>query len=495
MSVASRSHVEVARRDTLAELRQRGVTPYAYGYERTHMTTEAAASFDETTEVPVRVAGRVVSVREMGKTTFAHVEDAAGRIQMYMRLADLGEDGFWLVKRLDLGDIIGAGGSVFRTRSGEITIRVTELTLLAKALRPLPLGKEDADGVQYGGLANAETRYRQRYADLAVHSDVRDVFRIRAHAITYMRSYLEDLGFLEVETPVLQSLYGGAMARPFSTHHNALDRLLYLRIATELYLKRCIVGGLERVYEIGKDFRNEGIDRWHNPEFTMLEAYQAYADYHDMMALVEGMVAGIVQQACGTLVIERFGETFDFTPPWPRHGYVELITEHAGIDVRQANDTALRDRLRTRNVADVDALPRTKLLDECFKEYVEPTLKGPVFVVDFPIELSPLAKPKRGDPDLAERFELFLHGTEIANAFSELNDPDDQRARFEAQVAARAAGDAEAQQLDEDYLRALEYGMPPTGGVGIGVDRLVMLLAARKSIRDVILFPMLRETE
>ncbi|KPJ98019.1 MAG: lysyl-tRNA synthetase, partial [Gemmatimonas sp. SG8_28] len=320
-------------------------------------------------------------------------------------------------------------------------------------------------------------------------------FRLRADVIRHLRAFLDARGYLEVETPVLQPIYGGALARPFTTHHNALDARFYLRIATELYLKRCIVGGLERVYEIGKDFRNEGIDRQHNPEFTMLEFYEAYADYHDMMSMVEEMVHGLVVRLFDTPVLERFGTSLDFTVPWPRCPYLALVETHAGVRLAETDDEALKDLLRRRDVPDIDPLPRGRLIDEIFKEYVEPHLIQPTLVTDFPLELSPLAKPKRDDPTLAERFELFVNGAEVANAFSELNDPDDQRGRFEAQRAARAAGDADAHQLDEDFVRALEYGMPPTGGCGMGIDRLVMILAGKDSIRDVILFPTLRPVE
>jgi lysyl-tRNA synthetase class 2 len=414
---------------------------------------------------------------------------------VYFRRDDLGREAYELVKLLDLGDVVGVGGYMFQTRTGEITIHAEDVMLLAKALRPPPIGKEDAAGTQHGTLTDTELRYRQRYADLMVHQEQRDVFRIRAETIRYLRAFLDGKGYLEVETPVLQPIYGGALARPFTTHHNALDARLYLRIATELYLKRCIVGGLERVYELGKDFRNEGIDRQHNPEFTMLEFYEAYLDYTDVMAILEEMLHGLVMHLFGTPVIDRFGTMFDFTPPWPRRPYLELIEEFAGVALASTSDEALLDLLRQRDVPDIDPLPRGKLIDEVFKEYVEPHLVQPVFVLDFPLELSPLAKPKRGDPTLAERFELFVNGSELANAFSELNDPDDQRGRFLAQREARAAGDADAHEVDDDYVRALEYGMPPTGGCGLGVDRLVMLLAEQESIRDVILFPTLRPTE
>ena len=491
MSDPGTSALEQARRDALAALRARGIDPYAYRYERTHTAAEAVAAFAPDRETPVRVAGRVVALRGLGKATFANLEDASGRVQLYVRRDDVEPGVYDLVRLLHLGDVVGVAGNVFRTRAGEITVRVKTLTMLAKALRPLPLGKADADGAVHSGLSDAETRYRQRYADLAVHPHVRQVFQVRAQVVRYVRRFLDGRGYLEVETPVLQPIYGGAMARPFVTHHLALDRPYYLRIATELYLKRCIVGGIERVYELGKDFRNEGIDRLHNPEFTMLELYEAYADYEDMMALTEEMVEGCVQELCGSTTINRFGVELHFARPWPRVAYRDLVQRHAGLDLTVADDEALRTAVRARGT-DPEGMSRAKLTDEVFKEYVEPTLTQPTFVVDFPIELSPLAKPKRGDPSLAERFEFFVLGRELANAFSELNDPDDQRERLEAQAAARAAGDDEAQVMDEDYVQALEYGMPPTGGVGLGIDRLVMLVAEQASIRDVILFPQLR---
>ena len=495
MSAPVTSFVEAARREKLKALRDRGIAPFGYQYQRTHTAAEALAAFAPDGEAPVRVAGRLVSLRGHGKTTFAHLEDPTGRIQLYFKRDDLGDAAYELVKLLDLGDIVGLAGGVFRTKTGETTIRAREVALLAKALRPLPLGKEDESGDRHGALSDAETRYRQRYADLAVHPETRQVFAVRARVISYLRRFLDQRGYVEVETPALQPLYGGALARPFVTRHNALDAQLYLRIATELYLKRCIVGGMEKVYEIGKDFRNEGIDRLHNPEFTMLECYEAYIDYTEVMRLVEEMLSGLMHELYGSTSIERFGKTFDFTPPWPRRPYRALVRDHAGIDLATADDAALREALRRREVPDVDPMPRTKLIDELFKTFVEHQLEQPTLVVDYPIEISPLAKPKRGDPTLAERFELFAQGRELANAFSELNDPDEQRARFEAQLAARAAGDEEAHQLDLDYIRALEYGMPPTGGLGLGVDRLVMLLAERPSIRDVILFPLLRPGE
>ena len=491
--IEERSYIEAARREKLAALIERGIAPFGYRFERSHSAQEALEAYEEDgVEVSVSTAGRIISMRPHGKATFVHIGDRSGKIQLYFRRDVLGDDGYELLKLFDLSDFIGVRGSLFRTRTQEVTIKVEEFQLLTKALRPLPFGKEDAEGEQHGGLTDPEMRYRQRYVDLAVHADVREVFILRAQVVSLIRQFFDGRGFIEVETPILQPIYGGAAASPFVTNHRALDTRLYLRIADELYLKRCIVGGLDRVYEIGHDFRNEGIDRLHFPEFTMLEFYQAYADYNDMMDVLEELVSGIVEQVCGSLRIERFGKTFDFTRPWRRAGFVDLVRQHSGVDLATAEDGELRNRLRDRGEEAVDEWPRTKLIDEMFKTFVEPSLVQPTIVQDHPIEISPLAKPKRGNPRLAERFELLVNGHELANAFSELNDPDDQRRRFEEQAAAREAGDDEAYQIDEDFIRALEYGMPPTGGLGLGIDRLIMLLANRESIRDVILFPTMR---
>ena len=482
-------------REKLKKLVERGVAPYAYRFERSITAKDALAAYrNDEDEAVHRLAGRLVALRPHGKTTFAHLEDPTGKIQLYFKLDDLGAETYGLLELLDLGDHVGVEGRLFKTRSGEITIRVQQLTLLAKALRPLPLGKEDASGVKHGELSDPELRSRQRYADLAVHPEVREVFRLRTRIVQGIRAFLDAKGYLEVETPVLQPLYGGASARPFKTHYEALDTTSYLRIADELYLKRCLVGGLERVYEIGHDFRNEGLSRFHNPEFTMAEWYQAYADYNDMAALTEEMLAGLVLQLFGGSVLERHGATLSFERPFARKDYFALVREHAGVDLTTTNDAELRAVLKRHNAPPPDAekLSGPKLVDEVFKTCVEPKLVQPTFVFDYPLALSPLAKPKRGDPAKVERWELFVQQRELANAFSELNDPDEQRRRFEQQGALRAAGDAEAQQLDEDYLRALEYGMPPAGGVGLGVDRLTMILADQTNIRDVILFPMLR---
>ena len=487
--------VEVARQEKLQELARRGVTPFAYAYDRSHMAQAAHDAFREDDPTVLRLAGRLIALRPHGKTTFAHLADQSGKIQLYFKQDELGTDVYDLLNLLDLGDVIGVEGPLFKTKTGEISVRVQRFVLLTKALRPLPLGKEDASGVKHGEMSDPELRYRQRYADLAVHPEVREVFRLRTRVVSGIRAFLDAKGYLEVETPVLQPLYGGATARPFTTHHEALDATFYLRIADELYLKRCIVGGLERVYEIGHDFRNEGLSRFHNPEFTMAEWYQAYADYTDMMELTEELLATLVERLFGTATLERHGATLSFARSFARRDFYQLVQEHAGVDLARAGDEDLRAALKRRHVEGADTLFGAKLIDEVFKTYVEPTLIQPTFVLDFPLTLSPLAKKHRDDPRLVERFELFIQGRELANAFSELNDPDDQRARFEDQVAQREAGNDEAQQYDADYLRALEYGMPPAGGIGIGIDRLLMLLSDSPSIRDVILFPAMRPEE
>ena len=497
-----RSYVEEARRNNRAATAALGVQPYAYRYTRTHSAAEALRLYSDAMgdEGPlVAVAGRLAALRLQGKTMFAHLEDSSGRIQVYLR-QDALDAGWDAARLLDLDDHVGITGTLFRTRTGEVTVRALVVELLAKSLRPLPRGKTqqtESGAVTFGGLLDPEVRYRQRYADLAVHPEVRRVFETRAEVIRFLRRFLDQRGFLEVETPVLQPLYGGAMARPFVTHHHALDMSLYLRIADELYLKRLIVGGFERVYEIGHDFRNEGMDRTHNPEFTMLECYQAYADYQDILALTEAMVSEVVQHATGGPGVTYMGSAIDFTPPFRRLRFVEAVQEQTGLDVRTATEPELRVTLAASGVSreDAEQLSGGRLIDEVFKISVEPLLVQPTFVLDYPKALSPLAREHRNDPALTERFELFVAGKEIANAFSELNDPDEQRARFEDQARQRAAGDDEAQPLDADYIRALEYGMPPTGGLGLGLDRLVMLITGQPSIRDVILFPAMRPEE
>ena len=503
MSETELSQPERHRREKLAALVALGVRPFGYGFALSHLASEALGLYrdeqgDQGTEVSL--AGRIQSWRSKGKTVFGHLEDRSGRIQLYFRADDLPE--VWeMVKLLDLDDHIGVHGRLMKTRTGEVTVRVSGIELLAKSLKPLPRPKvevlDDGSTRTHGGVADTEFRYRQRYADLAVHPEVRRVFVLRARAISWLRRFLDARGFLEVETPVLQPLYGGAAARPFTTRHNALDMPLYLRIADELYLKRLLVGGFERVYEIGHDFRNEGMDRTHLPEFTMLEFYQAYADYNDVMTMTEEMVSGVVEHTTGSLRMMRGHQSLDFTPPWPRVSFLEGISKESGLDLRVATEGEMRQALlQAREPAEsVASLSGARLMDEVFKVFLEPTLVQPTFVIDYPKPLSPLAKEHRDDPLLTERFELFVLGKELANAFSELNDPDDQRQRFEEQVRMRAGGDEEAQPFDADYIRALEYGMPPAGGFGMGIDRLVMLLADQPSIRDVILFPAMRPEE
>ncbi|MBM4188154.1 MAG: lysine--tRNA ligase [Gemmatimonadetes bacterium] len=494
------NYVERARRESRDKLLTLGVPAYAYRFDRSHHAAEAVRLYrDEMGETgpEVRVAGRVASLRSQGKTMFFHLEDHTGRLQVYARQDGLGP-GFEVAKLIDLDDFVGVSGSLFRTRSGEVSVKAASLEMLTKSVKPLPRGKSQTTDegvvVTFGGVQDSEFRYRQRYADLAVHPEVRRVFTIRAEVIRFIRRFMDERGYLEVETPVLQPLYGGASARPFVTHHNALDMPLYLRIADELYLKRLIVGGFDRVYEIGHDFRNEGMDRTHNPEFTMLEFYQAYADYTDMMRMMEAMLPGLVHHCHGTPVLEVGDRRIDFTPPWPRLSFVDAVRERAGVDVLGGDESAMRAALIRRGEPSdaVGLLAGGRLMDELFKVYVEPSLVQPTFVVDHPVALSPLAKVHRSKPGVVERFELFVNTKELANAFSELNDPDDQRARFEDQIRQRAAGDDEAQPFDADYVRALEYGMPPTGGLGLGIDRLVMLLTNQASIRDVILFPAMR---
>ena len=488
------------RLQKLDAIRDLGIEPYPYRFEPTHCSADIVASFDalNASGDEVRVAGRLIVTRGHGKAAFADLRDAEGRLQIYVRLDNVGDDAFALWKLLDIGDIIGVSGRVFKTRTGQISVQVQTLTLLTKAIRPLPVPKEeirDGERVVHDQFSDKELRYRRRYLDLALNPDVQAVFRKRSAVVSAIREFLDARGFLEVETPVLQPLYGGASARPFVTHHNVLDMPLYLRISDELYLKRLIVGGLDRVYEIGKNFRNEGIDRTHNPEFSMLELYQAYADYSDMMAIAEALYVFVAEKVNGATTLEYQGRKIDLTPPWPRIPMLDAIERYGGIDVARSSDADLRAACK-RFDSDIEPdAERGLLINALFEACVEPELIQPTFITDYPIAVSPLAKRHRTEKDLTERFEFFINGWEAGNAFSELNDPIDQRQRFAHQKTLRDRGDDEAQVLDEDFLMALEHGMPPTGGLGIGVDRMVMLLADAPSIRDAILFPHMRPKE
>ncbi|MCD6302438.1 MAG: lysine--tRNA ligase [Anaerolineae bacterium] len=473
----------------LEELREQGIDPYPARASYTHTVAEALDAFEkrEDGEGPhVQIVGRMVSQRIMGRSSFAHLADGSGKIQIYVRQDIVGEETYHLFRRMtDLGDYIEAEGELFRTRTGEITVLVSNLRLIAKALRPMP--------EKWHGLRNVETRYRQRYLDMIANEDVRRIFLTRSHMVAAIRRFLDARGFIEVETPILQPIYGGAAARPFVTHHNALDQTLYLRIADELYLKRLIVGGLDRVYEIGHNFRNEGISTKHNPEFTAIEIYQAYADYHDIMDLVEQLYSEVAVEVLGRVSLEYQGETIDLSPPWHRITMRDAILEATGLDIVELDDYAALWQATQDQSLTVSPQPSWgKLVDALFGEYVEPKLIQPTFVMDYPREISPLAKNKPGDPDWVERFEFFIAGMESGNAFSELNDPLEQRARFAEQRRAAEAGDEEAHPMDEDFITALEHGMPPTGGLGFGIDRMAMLFTNQTSIREVILFPQLR---
>ncbi|MBM3268844.1 MAG: lysine--tRNA ligase [Candidatus Sericytochromatia bacterium] len=496
VTTISRSEQEQIRQAKLAAMREAGVDPYPYRFARTHMAAELQARYADLaagteTEDQVSVAGRVVSKRDSGKLTFIDVVDGSeAKIQLFCDLKGLGEEGHRRIAEwVDLGDFIGAEGIVRRTRRGELSIWPRSWTMLSKALRPLP--------EKWHGLTDVETRYRQRYLDLLANPEVKDTFVKRSRVVAEIRRFLDAAGFLEVETPVLQSIPGGATARPFHTHHNALDLHLHLRISLELYLKRLIVGGFERVYEIGRNFRNEGISTRHNPEFTMLELYQAYADYGDIMDLTERLLCHVAQTVCGSLQIKcgaKEDQVLDLTPPWPRRTMAEQVRSFLAdrnLDWDRMSDAEAIAYLQAAGTAIPKEPTRGALLAAVFDTH-DSELTGPVFITDFPVENSPLAKKHRSAAGYVERFELFVLGRELANAFSELNDPLDQRERFMAQLRARELGDEEAHPLDEDFLAALEQGMPPTGGLGIGIDRLVMLLADAPSIRDVILFPLLR---
>ena len=491
---------EQQRRIKLTRLREAGIDPYPARANRTHTAAEAIATLQSMSagdQPPVvTVVGRLSSIRIMGKSSFAHIEDGSGRIQLYLQHDLLGDDVYTMFKQeLDLGDFVQAMGPMFYTRTGEPTIRVEQLRILAKALRPLPVVKEK-DGKVFDAFADKEQRYRQRYVDLAVNPEGREIFRIRARIVSALRRFLEEQGFVEVETPVLQPIYGGAAARPFTTYHHQLKQKLYLRISDELYLKRLIVAGFERVYEIGRDFRNEGVSFKHNPEFTQLEFYAAYADYQEVMALAEAMVAYAAQEALGTTKIVRDGQEIDLSPPWRRWRLRDAIRDLTGIDYADHPDAeSLYQAIVQMGGNPERKASWGKLIDPTLINYVEPHLIQPTFLYDYPLDVSPLAKRKPGEPNTVERFEFFIGGFELGNAFSEINDPLDQEERFLASSQALDAGDEEAHPLDEDYVAALGYGMPPTGGFGMGIDRLTMLLAGKESLREVILFPHLRAKE
>ncbi len=477
-------------KEEIKKLREEGIEPYAYKYDRDRYISEIHEKYkdigiDELIEDKVSIAGRLMAIRRHGKASFAHISDISGQIQLYIKKNEIGEFSYNLFKKLNVGDIIGVKGFIFKTRTGELTVLVKELVLLAKSVRPLP--------EKWHGLRDVETRYRKRYLDLIVNPRAREIFVLRSKLIHYMRTYLNDNNFLEVETPILQPLYGGAMAKPFKTYHNALDMEMYLRIAPELYLKRLIVGGLEKVYEINKNFRNEGISIRHNPEFTMMELYEAYNDYIGMMEFTEKMIVSIFEKLGLGTKISYQGKELDFSLPWRRMTFIEAIEEYSGYKVSEMQDDeilSLKDKLELEIVGE---LTKYKILKELFEKYAEENLIQPTFIMDYPTEISPLAKKKRDNPEFTERFELFIAGQEVGNAYSELNDPEDQLERFKKQQEEKKKGDVEAHEIDYDYIEALEYGMPPTAGLGIGIDRLVMIATDSPSIREVILFPHLRK--
>lgn len=500
MSILDLSEQEIVRRNSLEEMRQLGIEPYpAALYETNAYSTEIKQSFsdDAPEKRQVSVAGRIMGRRIMGKASFVELQDAEGRIQVYISRDDLcpdeNKDLYNVVfkKLLDIGDFIGITGYVFRTQMGEISIHAESLTVLSKSLRPLPVVKVK-DGVTYDGFTDPEQRYRQRYVDLVVNDGVKDIFVKRTRIFNSMRNFFNERGYLEVDTPVLQGIPGGASARPFITHHNALDIPLYLRIANELYLKRLIVGGFDGVYEFSRNFRNEGMDRTHNPEFTAMEIYVAYKDYNWMMEFTEQMLERICLDVLGTTEVKVGKNTINFKAPYKRVTMIDAIKEKTGIDIAGMNEAQLREVCKQLGVEQDETMGKGKLIDEIFGEKCEGTYIQPTFITDYPIEMSPLCKRHRNNPDLTERFELMVNGKELANAYSELNDPIDQRGRFEDQLKLSEKGDDEAMFIDQDFLRALEYGMPPTSGMGIGMDRLVMLLTSQTSIQEVLLFPQMR---
>jgi lysyl-tRNA synthetase class 2 len=474
------------RLDSLSRIRARGIDPYPHSYHPSHIIREAITLFEEQGESSqnISLAGRITAKRSMGRMSFIDIRDSSGKIQLSFRYDLLGKEKYEFLQDIDIGDIMGAEGKLFRTKSGELTLEVSDFVMLCKSLRPLP--------EKWHGLADVEKRFRQRYLDLISNEESRNIFALRSKIITAIRSFLDKQGFMEVETPVLQPHAGGALARPFVTHHHALDEDLYLRIALELHLKRLVVGGFDKVYEIGRAFRNEGISVKHNPEFTLLECYQAYSDYNDMMRLVEEMLAHIAQEVLGNTKLAFDGKTIDLSLPWQRLYLREAIENYSGIDFEDYPDAAsLRSRMAELGMEIELSKGRGRLVDELLSTFVEPNLIQPTFLLDYPVEMSPLAKRRRGNDRLVERFEGFVAGREIANAFTELNDPLEQRDRFRQQLKEQVA-DEEVEIADEDFLQALEYGMPPTGGLGVGIDRLVMLFTGQQSIREVILFPQLK---
>ena len=497
------TELERVRLEKLNRLREGGMEPYPRQANRTHTTQEAILAYESKAEgesVEATVVGRLRSIRKMGKTTFTHIEDGYGRLQLYLRLEDLGDERMTLFNEaFDLGDFIQAQGTMFRTRTGEVTLHVADIIMLAKALTPLPASKEemvDEQRIVYSAFVDPEARYRQRYADLAVNPEVRDTFRTRTRIVRALQRFLDDRGFIEVETPILQPIYGGAAARPFTTHHHQLHQDLFLRISFELYLKRLLVGGFERVYEIGRDFRNEGVSSKHNPEFTMLEFYMAYADYRDVMALTEQMVSYVADQVVGSTTIQYKGHTIDLSPPWKRLQLREALVGKTKIDIAEhPTADSLRQAMVDQGLEPSERSTRGKLIESLLIRYLEPNLIQPTFVYDYPRDISPLAKSVPDDPNTVERFEGFVGGMELCNAFTELNDPLDQEQRFQEMGQDYAVDDIERHPVDEDYLRAVFYGMPPNGGFGLGVDRLIMLLTDQATIREVILFPHLRSKD
>lgn len=483
------SEILQIRRDKLDNLRKEGRDPFKVtSFKRTAYSSDIKDNFEAMENETVSLAGRIMSRRVMGKAFFADIQDDRGRIQLYIKINDLGEEAFGQFKKWDIGDIIGVTGFVFRTRRGEISVHVQGVELLSKSLLPLP--------EKYHGLTSQELRYRQRYVDLIMNPDTRRTFEIRTKIIKIIRSYLDDMGYMEVETPVLNTISGGATARPFVTHHNTLDIDMFMRIATELHLKRLVVGGIERVYEIGRLFRNEGMDTKHNPEFTTVEFYEAYADYHDMMDRTEGIFIKAAEDILGTTELTYSGDAIVLTPPFRRMTMAEAVKEETGVDFMSITDDGeAAEAAKRAGVELTNERAWGEILYTCFEQKVEHKLIQPTFITDHPVEVSPLAKKCPADPRLTERFELFIYGREMANAFSELNDPIDQRERFQRQADMRAAGDEEAGMMDDDYITALEYGLPPTGGCGIGIDRMVMLFTDSASIRDVILFPTMKPKE